>query len=176
MKIIFVAPPIQAQKVPDDYTFILKTAEKLGYVFENGYLMKEKATLGQYHNSVSKKIKVADAMVVEGTTLTVETSRFISFALQCRLPVLLLYRKNNPQAQIFESSRFLTLKKYSPESLETILQSFFRKITKKQLLYRFNLMLSKEMDAFVMDRSNSRQVSKADYIRDLIHKDMETTS
>lgn len=173
MKIMFLAPPIQEGKVPTEYTEIIEAAKKLGHSLENGYLMKDGFTLGQYHNAVSKAIKISDAVVVDGTTLTVETSRFISFALQCRLPVLLLYKKNNPQAQIFEASRFLSLKKYDADSLERILQSFFKKITKKQLLYRFNLMLSREMDSFVMEKSQGKKVSKADYIRDLILRDMD---
>jgi hypothetical protein len=52
------------------------------------------------------------------------------------------------------------------------MKPFFTDIKKKKLLYRFNLMLSREMNIFLGQRSREHGVSKADYVRTLIFKDM----
>lgn len=175
MKIVFLAPVQEGGKVPSEYKDILNEAKQLGHDLIDGFTKKEKDSLQSYYKHVLSLIKTADAVVVEGTTLTVETSRFISAALQFRLPVLLLYKKNNPEAQIFETSRLLSLKKYNA-NLPQLLERFFKQIHKQRLLYRFNIMLSREMDSYVMDKSRKQKVSKADYIRDLILRDMENKS
>lgn len=72
----------------------------------------------------------------------------------------------------------ITFVKYTEkamEEMETILKPFFTDIKKKRLLYRFNLMLSREMNIFLGHRSREHGVSKADYVRQLIVRDLGTT-
>ena len=57
--------------------------------------------------------------------------------------------------------------------IETILAGFFKTVAKQRLLYRFNFMMSREMDGFVREKAKNNGMSKADYIRTLILQDME---
>lgn len=172
MNIVFIASPSNNQSVKDNYEHIIKACEKLGNYVSEDYLKNSSKNIKTYR-SILSQIKKSDVVVVEGTKITGDISRFISVALQFRIPTLILYRKTNPEAFVFESNRLLSIKKYSPKSMEPLLSRFFNQANKDRLLYRFNIMLSKDMNSYIMDRSRKSQVSKADYIRNLILKDMD---
>lgn len=176
MNILFLAPAVDKKKMPADYKLIVECAQSYKHSITDGFIKKDTESPQVRYKRLVKDLRKVDAMIVEGTVLTVETSRLITLALQVHLHVLLLYKKNNPETSVFESSRLLTLKKYDEKSLGKIMEKFFMQVDKQRLLYRFNLMLSKDMGAYVLDKSRRSKVSKADYIRRLILKDMDKSS
>ncbi len=126
--------------------------------------------------TLTKEIKKADALVVEATESNFELGRFITLALQQHKPVLMLQNENKIVPLLLGSSRLVSLETYkagNKKEMDQILSGFFKTVAKQRLLYRFNFMMSREMDAFVRDKAKENGMSKADYIRTLIMTDME---
>jgi hypothetical protein len=178
MKIVLLAPNTSQKNTIKEYQMIADVCKKLKHTVNADYIhhAKDAKEMEKKYKNVMNEIKEADVVVAEATTLTVDVSRLITFALQYHIPTLVLYRDKSPESFVFESSRLLLLKHYSPSNLEEVIKTHLKKINRKKLIYRFNLMLSKELGSFVMDRSKENRVSKADYIRQLIVDDMEKTS
>lgn len=125
---------------------------------------------------LTKEIKKADALVVESTESNFELGRFITLALQQHKPVLMMQNETKQMPLLIGSSRLVSLETYrdgNKKEMDQLLAGFFKTVAKQRLLYRFNFMMSREMDAFVRDQSKDNGMSKADYIRTLIMNDME---
>lgn len=172
MNIVFLGLPVNTKSLPEHYKLILEMLTKAGHTVNQDYISSDYSDSQTRHKNILSQIKKADGVIAEGTEITPEMSRFITLSLQFRVPTLILYQKNDPEAFVFETSRLLSLKKYTEKNLKQRLDTFFNQINKNRLLYRFNLMMSKEMTTFVMDKSRQSKVSKADYIRNLILQDM----
>ncbi len=170
MNIVFIAP--ENEKGKSEYKKILDLCKKNDQKAIEYYKISSEKNLRERTPIIAEAIKKAECVICEVSTITVETSRFISIALQFHIPTLFLYKQENDEMQAFEISRFLTMKKYDASTLEKKLKEFFTQIEKQKLLYRFNLMLSHELGQFVLDKSKSKRISKADYIRQLIINDM----
>lgn len=128
------------------------------------------------NNGLSQEIKKADALVVEATESNFELGRFITLALQQHKPVLMLQKETMSAPLLLGSSRLVSLETYNPKDkvkMSQILLSFFKTVAKQRLLYRFNFMMSREMNGFLMTRAQEHGMSKADYIRTLILQDMD---
>ena len=139
------------------------------------------AILAQLTNNKSSEakltteIKKADALVVEASESSFELGRFITLALQQHKPVLMLQKKNKSTPLLVGSSRLISMESYFPEKnqeLKKIIESFFKTAKKQRLLYRFNFMMSSDMNDFLMTASQKSGVSKADYIRNLVIENM----
>jgi hypothetical protein len=178
MDIVFIAPT-GMKKIPQEYEEIIRVCKQLrtkvnaDYIKETPHNVKDMEK--KYWKTVDT-IKHTDIVIAEATQLTVDISRLISISLQNHVPTILLYKEKSPASFVFEPSRLLLMKHYSLDTLEEILRQHLKKVSKKKLLYRFNLMLSKELGSYVMDKSKKQRVSKADYIRKLITDDMEKTT
>lgn len=125
--------------------------------------------------SISNEIKNADAVVIIPGMSGIELGICISLCLQHRKTTLVGYERVKPETSLIASTNLITMFKYNDktvEDLEQIMKPFFSDIKKKKLLYRFNLMLSREMNIFLSHRSREHGVSKADYVRQLIFRDM----
>lgn len=129
--------------------------------------------------SISNEIKNADAVVITPNVSGIELGGCISLALQHRKSTMLLYTKTKPQSVLFSSSHLINPVKWderAEQNLEEIMKPFFSDTKKKKLLYRFNLMLSSEMNIFLGKKSREYGVSKADYVRQLITHDLHNES
>lgn len=125
---------------------------------------------------LTKEIKKADALVVEATESNFELGRFITLALQQHKPVLMLQNETKQVPLLLGSSRLVSLETYkdgNKKEMANVLAGFFKTVAKQRLLYRFNFMMSREMDSFVRDQAKDNGMSKADYIRTLIMNEME---
>ncbi len=170
MKIVFIAP--NGGKIKPEYKKIIDLCKKNDHQVEEYYKILTGKELRVRTPLIAETIKKAESVICEVSNITAETSRFISLALQFHIPTLFLYKKENNEMQAFETSRFLTFKQYSDQTLDKKLAEFFKQIEKQRLLYRFNLMLSHELGQYVLDKSKAKRISKADYIRQLIINDM----
>ncbi len=177
MKVVFLAPVVKERANLDYYRLIVESVERRGHtVVDMAGSFKVEDITKRSRRMIAAIQDSPHAVIVEATTINPEISVLISRALQYHVPTLLLYRDNNPDVMVFEPNRFLTLKKYTQKSLEDRIEMFLRRIKKDRLIYRFNLMLNRELGAYVMDQSKKRRVSKADYIRSLILSDMDDSS
>ena len=124
---------------------------------------------------LTTEIKKADALVVEASQSNFELGRFITLALQQHKPVLMLQKKNKPNPLLVGSSRLISMENYLPEKtqdLKKTIESFFKTAKKQRLLYRFNFMMSSDMNEFLSKKAQTAGVSKADYIRNLVIEEM----
>ncbi|PJC32726.1 hypothetical protein CO051_02665 [Candidatus Roizmanbacteria bacterium CG_4_9_14_0_2_um_filter_39_13] len=124
----------------------------------------------------TKEIKKADGIVVECSTTNFDLGRLLTLSLLQHKPVLLLQMKGKEQDLELGESRLVTKKTYKQDNedeIEKSLEKFVKIIEKQRLSYRFNLMLSRDINTYLMDQSQVKSISKADYIRTLILQDME---
>jgi hypothetical protein len=122
------------------------------------------------------EIKKSDAVVIESTESNFEMGRFTTLALLQHKPVLMLQKDKYVAPLVLGESRLVTQTSYIPgdaKEMKNILANFFKVVAKQRLLYRFNFMMSREMNAFVGEKAQESGVSKADYIRSLISEVME---
>lgn len=163
---------------PSDSTILItKAIESAKHTLWNATLSSNPDQKSSKDAAVlTKEIKKADALVVEATESNFELGRFITLALQQHKPVLMLQNENKIVPLLLGSSRLVSLETYKvgdKKAMEQNLTSFFKTVAKQRLLYRFNFMMSREMDAFVRDKAKENSMSKADYIRTLILNDMD---
>jgi len=124
----------------------------------------------------TKEIKKADGIVFECSETNFDLGRLLTLALLQHKSVLLLQMKGKEQDMDLGESRLVTKKTYIPndeKNIEKHLESFVKIIEKHRLSYRFNLMLSRDINTYLIDQSQLKSISKADYIRTLILQDMK---
>jgi hypothetical protein len=180
MKIVFIAPETKKNSSHD---IILELCQKLKKKVQEFYISFEhdKDSLNkiqQHFKSAVTAINRSDALVIEGSTKEADFGPFINVAMQQHKPTLLLHTSPISKSWMFSASRLIIVKQYSPkqiDELERLLKEFFDGVKKKKLIYRFNIMLNKEINTFLMDKAKDEGVSKADYIRQLIANDMDRT-
>lgn len=122
-----------------------------------------------------KEIKKSDGIVVECSSTNFDLGRLLTLSLLQHKPVLLLEQKGLETEIELGESRLVTKKTYrqnDDKSISASFEKFIQIIEKQRLSYRFNLMLSGEIDAHLLSQSLKRNISKADYIRSLILADM----
>jgi hypothetical protein len=70
-----------------------------------------------------------------------------------------------------EESKFLTVKNYTPESVERILKEYLDH-RRRGNLKRFNFVIPRELVDYLQWVPRGRGVSKSDFVRDLIQKEL----
>lgn len=129
--------------------------------------------------TLMSEIKQTDGVIFESSIPSFNQGRYLTLALQSHKPILLLYKNSLPTEFANEQNRLITTQMYEDEShinVDTAFKEFLKLVKKQRLLYRFNLMISKDLNSYLMDRARENGVSKADYIRQLIVQDMDITS
>ncbi|MCX7996630.1 MAG: hypothetical protein N2691_02605 [Patescibacteria group bacterium] len=179
MRIIILAPQTEASQLKRD------TKPLIDFITEKGHkadivsiTAKKSLKAGEdqdYAFSISNEIKNADAIIIIPGLGGIELGICMSLCLQHRKTTLVGYDRVKPESPLIAATNMISFFKYNEKSLgelEQVMKPFFTDIRKKKLLYRFNLMLSREMNLFLGKRSRENAVSKADYVRTLILKDM----
>lgn len=174
MNVVFLSSPTEKK---EKYDFILDVLKKYKLkVFNGTYPFKaDLKQLQRYEADVIKEIKKCDAMVVEGTNTTIDLGRFITLGLQQHKSVLLLQKEGQSTQPLLSNSRLVKMTVYNPAKtakVKEIIDDFIDQMKKQRLVYRFNLMLSPDINEYVMDKAQKQGISKADYIRSLIADDM----
>jgi len=184
MKIVFVASLAGKKQLENNYKLIttlcrqhnLKVFDDYVFKYDEEYLAKRNInSLKKNYKRITYEIKKSDALIAEVTQSSLGVGRFISIALEYHKPILLLYSKYIPRAFVYDPTRLISLKKYSlskPKDLEYKIINFIQTVNKKKLIYRFNLMITKEMDEYLATESKRENLSKADYLRKLISEKM----
>ncbi len=176
MKILMLTPFTESSDITKDTKSLVEFCEKKGHRTAIVSTATPATDDDEGTISISNEIKNADAVVISPSVSGIELGGCISLALQHRKSTLLLYTKSKPQSVLFSSSHLINPVKWdatAEKNLEEIMKPFFSDTRKKKLLYRFNLMLSREMNLFLGKRSREYGVSKADFVRQLITHDMQ---
>lgn len=174
MYIVFLAPETPNTDIKNQYKDICKKITDAKNTLYDGSFPPDTEAHEDHASQLTKEIKKADALVVEATQSNFNLGRLITLALQQHKPVLMLQKEINSTPIVIGSSRLVNVKSYknSSEDLDDVLKDFFKVAKKQRLTYRFNLMLSRDIDIYLNDKSHEFGISKADYIRELISKDM----
>lgn len=135
------------------------------------------AVIRQKVIETTNEMKQTDGIIFEASQPDFNLGKYLTLAIQFHKPILLLYQSQLPTEFITEQSRLISTKEYSLDNLDQLsvtLRDFTKLMNQQRLLYRFNLMISKDLNSYLMDKAREKSVSKADYIRQLIVNDMET--
>lgn len=188
MKIVFIASIAGKELLEENYRMISDLCREKGnevfddYIFKHTPELLAKSSiisLKKNYHKITAKIKQCDFMIVESTQSSLGVGRYIGVALHFHKPILVLYTKYPPRTLLGDPTRLITIKKYLPNNkkgLEEKLEQFSKQAEKKIFTYRFNLMLSHEMNNYLLYKSKENGMSKADYIRNLVDADMNSKS
>ncbi|BCX13754.1 MAG: hypothetical protein KatS3mg085_286 [Candidatus Dojkabacteria bacterium] len=123
-----------------------------------------------HYETIEKGILWADILIFELTAQDLLLGYHLNNALNLKKNTLGLSLKTNINKKInndhFES------KIYNKNNLKTILKEFLIKSEPLPLNIRFNMFLSQTHETYLNCQSKKHNISKSDYIRDLIEKDM----
>lgn len=184
MKIVIIASIAGKEYLIENYKIISELCKKNGNEVFDDYIFKHRrdilrkssiTILKEIHNNMILKIKQCDFMIVESTQSSLSVGRYVGVSLQYHKPILVLYTDHPPRALIADPTRLITLKKYSlddKKDLKEKLEHFFKQAEKKIFIYRFNVMLSHEINNYLLYKANENSISKSDYVRKLIVSDM----
>lgn len=184
MKVFFLASIAIDEQLRDSYRVIVKILE------EEGQKVSAKHSLAlpseveglpseegeQRAKILLKEMLQADFVVFEGTKPTTGGGYYLCSALQRSIPVLYLAQEEYKGLYLASSNRLLKIKRYEPSNVEDLrktIKDFIHFTHKKRLSNRFNLMISDSMDEFLNKVSKDYGTSKADFIRDLIYREMD---
>jgi len=157
-------------------TPILSVIKKQRHTAINRAFSQQIKNKSNHIAQTTKEIKKADGIVVECSETNFDLGRLLTLSLLQHKPVLLLQMKVHTHELELGESRLVTKKTYKPEDekhIEKCLINFVSIIEKQRLSYRFNLMLSRDINNYLMDQAQNKSISKADYIRTLIVQDMK---
>lgn len=179
MRIVILTPQTDQSQIKETFSPLISYIESKNHKSDIVSISPKKSVSSaeeqDFSLSISNEIKNADAIILAPGLSGVELGICISLSMQHRKTTLVLYDRIKPESILLGSSNMISMVKYSDKifnELDQLMKPFFTDIKKKRLLYRFNLMLSREMNIFLGHSSREHGVSKADYVRQLILKDM----
>lgn len=155
---------------------IISQIKKYKHALVDGSFDSNTPKKAQHIANATREIKRSDAIIIEATETNFDLGRLLTLTVLQHKPVLIFQLKGKGEHLELGSNRLVVYKKYIPEKKEDIgksIQSFMKVVEQQRLTYRFNLMLSKNINTYLMDSAQQRGISKADYIRNLIFSDME---
>ncbi len=179
MRIVILTPQTDQSQIKAEYADLISYIESKNHKAEPVSVTPKRTITNSeeqdFSVSISNEIKNSDAVILTPGMSGVELGICISLCMQHRKTTLVLYDRIKPESILLGSTNMISMVKYNEKTLvelDQVMKPFFTDIKKKRLLYRFNLMLSREMNIFLGHRSREHGVSKADYVRQLIVKDM----
>jgi tRNA pseudouridine-54 N-methylase len=156
-------------------TFILTAIKRLKNTVISGVLLDTDTKKVEKLALVTKEIKRTDAVILETTNVNFDMGRLMTLSIFQHKPVLLLQEKGKEQGVELGANRLVNNKTYiigKDAELERKIEDFMKAVKKQRLTYRFNLMLSRDINTYLAEQSADKNISKADYIRSLIIQDM----
>lgn len=184
MKVYFNASLVGKEKFGKEYKTIIKIIHDLGHtayadhVMNRDYREVQNQSKEQHEKDYRKMrqtLEKSDVMIVEASYPSIGVGHTMAIALQMYKNVLVLYRSpETPHGLLLgDPDRLLAIKKYdadNPKKLREILSAFLEKTQKRLLKIRLNLMIDQEQEEYLNLISQTRGVSKSDFIRRLIDK------
>lgn len=171
MNILFLS----ANPQQDTNTFIVNAIKRLKNTVFSAVLLDTDAKKTEKLAVATKEIKRTDAVILEASNLNFDMGRLMTLSIFQHKPILLLQEKGKNQPVELGSNRLVNNKTYilsKDSELERKVEDFMKAVKKQRLTYRFNLMLSRDINSYLAEQSADKNISKADYIRSLIIQDM----
>ena len=123
-----------------------------------------------HDSAVRQAILRSDGVVIEASYPSFRLGFEAFFAVSAQKPVLVLSQYRN-YAHLIDQPHFFGAK-YIPFTLPDEIEKFLRHIRKYKLNNRFNLFISDNQRQYIEKAAAQYNVSKSDYVRKLIEKDM----
>lgn len=180
MKIIFHASLYGKSLYEKQYEKIVRVCIDLknqvysDHVLKRSYHDTDKYTREDHEidfQKITGEIKKSDVVVVEGTYPSIGTGHYMTIALNYLKPTLVLYQKSPHGVLVGDPNRLLFLEKYNIENIDDLVKKiskFLQTAKHKTLRNRFNLMLDDEMVDYLDNQAKIENLSKADFIRQMI--------
>ena len=184
MNIFFNASIAGKEEHLKDYEMIIRAAQELGHKIFYKHVTEEECVRNdiklrgkyrKYTTEIKKFLSKSDAMIIESSYPSISVGYLLSISLLQHKPTLVLYQHNPHRILVGDVSRFLTLRKYNGSDyskLVTTLHHFIENTKKKNLRFRFNLMLDETMNRLLDAKSKKYHMSKADLVRRLVEKNV----
>jgi hypothetical protein len=144
-------------------------------------LLQETTKIGktlpqEVFNKLKKAISNADAIVIEGSTVSMSLGYILTESINLGKPVLFLSDShlNHHKSRFLMSidSKLLRVQTYKNiNQLKLIVHDFLEDCP--NIKTRFNLVLSNKLDSFIIKRSKLEGISKTEFIIRLIQKEMD---
>lgn|GEM_PF-2443594 len=173
------------RKYKKEFEEIINLTSSLGGDVISGHVLeitpteleeKDTRELKTRYEALIKTMKMCDAVIFEGTVPSTGCGHFLTIALQNHIPVLFLNQNRYTGLMIRDANRILKVKMYDPKDLkdlEQTIKKFIQFANGKKLRTRFNIMIDDSIENHLNYISKTRNMSKADYVRSLIYKDVE---
>lgn len=184
MKVFFLSSIASDQRLKAIYTKIIDKLSNSGndvlykHVFESPAKV-EKLSPSDLESRAKKlytQMLQCEGLVFEGTQSSTGAGFLLSQALQKNIPTLFLTQEKYSGLYLADPNRLLLLKRYYPDDLSglyKIIEKYLRFAQNKRLSNRFNLMINDSMNDFISNKASRMNISKADYIRNLVYKEMQ---
>jgi hypothetical protein len=182
MNIYFTASARATVEIKQNYQIIYDSIISLGHKNidnykintnpHNFYSSTDNHKSEVYNNSL-RLIKKSDLVILEVSTHSLTMGYLIKYALDIKIPVIALYvNKQKPGFAIGIEDDNFQLVEYLPKSLKiTIKKSIeFAKNTENT---RFNMMLPPKLSTYLKEVSEQKNISKANFIRNLILREQQ---
>ncbi|HEX8923894.1 MAG TPA: hypothetical protein VF828_04125 [Patescibacteria group bacterium] len=140
---------------------------------ERYYLMSDKER-NQHVENVYKHLDEAEIAVLETTLPSFSIGQFIQYALDHRIPVLTMYKKNSPLGTLpglEKLSDKILVQEYNDQNVEKVLREGINYL-KENSETRFTLILPTKIIKY-LDKIAKKGMTRSEYIRKLIEGEME---
>ncbi|HCM82270.1 TPA: hypothetical protein DIS60_02805 [Patescibacteria group bacterium] len=168
---IAVLEELKAQGAHVEATFVKTYLNKMPQLKAVKDLTNSEDTYRYVHDSaVRQAILRSDSVVVEASYPSFRLGFEAFFALSAQKPVLVLSHYHN-YAHLIDQPHFFGAK-YTSFTLPDEIEKFLRHIKQYKLRNRFNMFISNNQRLHIEKTAVRYNVSKSDYVRKLIEKDM----
>lgn len=184
MKVYFTAAITQREQLEGEYQSIINAIQKLNHQVVTAYdvlnqpleevLSSDMKMQRRYFSQWQKIIQSADASIVEVSfPSTIHIGTEIGAFIERGKPLICLYVRGRDPAFLgeFHSSKLIKLE-YNIQNIDDVLRWGFEEID-RMINRRFTFFVSPDIDDHLTKVSQRRNLSRSEYIRELILKDMK---
>ncbi|NMC35782.1 hypothetical protein GYA49_01940 [Candidatus Beckwithbacteria bacterium] len=182
MKVFFLASPSKINIYKLNYQKIAELIKKLGHEhtcqfiinFNKSFFNLPKSEWSKHYQTVINSLLVSDVAVFDITVSSLAIGQLLQYALINGKPVIALHTKAyNPifLSGATDSESKLQFLEYSLENIDSVLKEALV-YAQEWLESRFTLILTPSIKGY-LDKMNQKGVSRSEYIRQLIIKDMK---
>lgn len=122
-----------------------------------------------HYEAIRQGIHLADAVVIEVSYQDIQLGHEMSLALSEKKPVLVLSLYEDFSKKIV--NEYLSSARYSPKTIEAIVQNFLASVRERTISRRFNMFLYPSQLEYLTHVSKKQGMNVSEYIRHLINLD-----
>lgn len=187
MKVYFACSSASVQDHLDDYNLIREILKQNGLSIVADWIdrsfNKSNSLITtdveiNIHDEGINAINDADIFVADVSYPSASVGFQVGLALSKKIPVLCLYSeefgdKEAPQVIKAINSPLLVISGYNSKNIGKIIKKFIKVLPENKLI-KFNFIITPKIAEYLDDNSRLRNVSKSDFLREIVEKAMET--